>query len=498
MKILLAWIGLTDLRASEGSTADGLGPIGQAVAYREFDKIYLISNLDKKQNSVYQKWLATKTKTPIETQAIKLSSPTEFGEIYKAVIETITKIEQGTSDDLSLTFHLSPGTPAMAAVWIIVAKTRYPAELIESSKQAGVRTVSVPFDISAEFIPNIIRKTDEQFEKAADDFSSAAEFKDIIFQSQQMQEALEQAQTIAPYNVPVLIEGESGTGKELFARAIHLASNRKDKSFAAVNCGAIPSELVESVLFGHTKGAFTGADKKRDGFFKEANGGTIFLDEIGELSLQAQVRLLRVIQEREITPVGSTKPEKIDVRVISATNRNMLEETSAGNFREDLFYRLAVFTLYLPPLRERQGDISLLVNHFLEKINKENVGKFWLNAKTISPNAKNALINHHWTGNVRELQNTILRACVMSKKSIITETDIKRTLFTIKNRDTEEVLNRPLGDGFNLPDLIGEIARHYLNRAFEESNQNKSKASKLVGLQNYQTFDNWREKYKSK
>lgn len=495
MKTLLAWIGLTDIRASENVAEAGLGPIGQAVESRQFDQIMLLSNFDKKQTATFQKWLSSKTKTPLETRLIKLSSPTEFGEIYQAVVETITELKAKKPANLSLTFHLSPGTPAMAAVWIIVAKTRFPAELIESSKQAGVKTVSVPFEISAEFIPNLIRQTDEQLEKVSSGLSTASEFRDIVFQSPQMREAVEQAQRVAQHNVPVLIEGESGTGKELFAKAIHLASGRKDKPFVAVNCGAIPSELVESELFGHVKGAFTGADRKRNGYFKEANGGTIFLDEVGELPLRAQVRLLRVLQEKEIVPVGTSQPEKIDVRVISATNRNLLAEVSNGNFREDLFYRLAVFPLFLTPLRQREGDITLLINYFLDKLNRENTGKFWKQDKQLSVGGRNALLNHHWTGNVRELQNTILRVAITSKKEIITESDVQKALFSVKAKNSEDILNQPLGNGFSLPKTLAEVARHYLTRALEEAKQNKTKAAKLVGLPNYQTFDNWLNKY---
>jgi transcriptional regulator with PAS, ATPase and Fis domain len=495
MKILLTWIGLTDIRAAECVPEVGAGPIGQAVESRHFDRILLLSNFDKKQTAFFQKWLARQTKTPLEIKLCNLSSPTEFGEIYQSVIETITELNQKNVADLSLTFHLSPGTPAMAAVWVIVSKTRFPAELIESSKQAGVKTVSVPFEISAEFIPNLIRQTDELLEKVSGENSSAAEFGDIIFQSPQMRDVVEQAQIVARHNVPVLIEGESGTGKELFARAIHLAGERKNKSFVAVNCGAIPSELVESELFGHIKGAFTGADKKRDGYFKEADGGTIFLDEIGELPLRAQVRLLRVLQEKEIVPVGTSQPEKIDVRVISATNRNLLAEVADGNFREDLFYRLAVFPLFLAPLRKREGDVGLLINRFFDKLNRENTGKFWKQDKRLSAGAKNALLGHRWTGNVRELQNTILRIAIASKNETISESDVQKALFTIKNKNDEEILNQPLGNDFNLPELLSKVARHYLDRALVEAKYNKTRAAKLLGLPNYQTFDNWLKKY---
>lgn len=498
MKILLAWIGRTDLSASQGIEKSGLGPIGQVVVERKFDHIMLLCNYDKPQTLAYKKWLTGKTATPIETRQIKLASPMDFGKIFRAATETITELETKHGKNLSLTFHLSPGTSAMAAVWILIAKTRFPAELLQSSPEAGVQIASVPFEISAEFIPNIIRRADEHLEKAAAEFSSASEFSDIIFQSPQMQETVEQAQMIAAHNVSVLIEGESGTGKELFARAIHRSSQRHDKPFVAVNCGAIPSELIESELFGHKKGSFTGAIKDRDGFFKEANGGTIFLDEIGELPLRAQVRMLRVLQEKEITPVGSSKTEKIDVRVISATNCNLLEEIAKGNFREDLFYRLAVFPLYLPPLRERQGDVSLLVNYFLDKLNEENTGKFWKQPKTLSPGARNVLINHNWIGNVRELQNTILRVSILTKNSTVSEADARQALFIKKDKNVEAILNRQLGNDFSLPDVLTKVAKHYLTRALEESGQNKTKAAKLVGLANYQTFDNWLEKYQPK
>lgn len=494
MKMLLAWVGLTDIRASDNVAEAGAGPIGQAVESRQFERIILLSNFDKKQTLAFQKWLARKTAAPIETRLVTLTSPTEFGEIYQAVVGTINELTKKYQNS-SLTFHLSPGTPAMAAVWIIVAKTRFPAELIESSKQAGVKTVSVPFEISAEFVPNIIRQTDEQIEKISGDLASAAEFGDIVFQSPQMHEAVEQAQTVALHTVPVLIEGESGTGKELFAKAIHLAGERRDKQFVAVNCGAISSELIESELFGHAKGAFTGADKKRDGYFKTATGGTIFLDEIGELPLRAQVRLLRVLQEKEIVPVGTSQPEKIDARVISATNRDLLAEVASGNFREDLFYRLAVFPLYLPPLRQRAGDITLLIDYFFNRLNRESTGKFWKQDKQLSAGAKNALLNHRWTGNVRELQNTILRIAIASKNHIITETDVSKALFTPKTQNSEQVLNQPLGNGFSLPKVLADVAKHYLMRALEETKQNKTKAAKLVGLTNYQTFDNWLDKY---
>ncbi|MCB0266468.1 MAG: sigma-54 factor interaction domain-containing protein, partial [Calditrichaeota bacterium] len=200
----------------------------------------------------------------------------------------------------------------------------------------------------------------------------APEFSDIIHRSPVMRRVIERAQKVAPRSVPILIEGESGTGKEMLARAIHRASPRRDNPFIAVNCGAISKELAESEFFGHKKGAFTGADSDRIGYFKAADGGTLFLDEIGELSLELQVKLLRVLQEQQVVRVGTAKAEPVDVRIIAATNRTLADEVVAKRFRDDLFYRIAVALIKLPPLRIRKGDFTLLVDHLLNRFNAES------------------------------------------------------------------------------------------------------------------------------
>ncbi len=256
-----------------------------------------------------------------------------------------------------LTFHLSPGTPAMAAIWVILGKTRYKAELIQSSRQKGVETASVPFDIalSPEFVTDVLRIPDKQLEKlSAGSSEEALRFGDIIYRGAAMQRLVDRAKKAAPRSVPVLIEGESGTGKELLARAIHQASPRSGKAFQVVNCGAIPSELVESELFGHVKGAFTGATKDHVGHFEAAHGGTLFLDEIGELPLPAQVKLLRVVQEGEVRRVGDNTTRKVDVRIIAATNRDLAAEVAAGRFREDSFIACGPHLEGAPTSRSRR------------------------------------------------------------------------------------------------------------------------------------------------
>jgi DNA-binding NtrC family response regulator len=236
-------------------------------------------------------------------------------------------------------------------------------------------------------------------------------FKDIVTRSDKMRSVLRSAEKAAASVIPVLIEGESGVGKELIARAIHGSGERKAKPFVAVNCGAIPDNLVESILFGHEKGAFTGATEKHTGKFLEASGGTLFLDEVGELPMPAQVKLLRAIQEGEVEPVGGRKPVKVDVRIISATNRNLMDDVKNGRFREDLFYRLHVFPVSVPPLRERSEDIPDLVRHFLARIAAEE-GK---RVRSISGEALALLGRHRWPGNVRQLENTMFRAVVMAE-----------------------------------------------------------------------------------
>ena len=244
-------------------------------------------------------------------------------------------------------------------------------------------------------------------------------FEDLIAKSPCMQQVIRLGERAAQSNIPILIEGESGVGKELIARAIQGASDRGGKPFVAVNCGAIPENLIESILFGHEKGAFTGASEKHLGKFQEASGGTLFLDEIGELRLDMQVKLLRAIQEGEIDPVGSKRPVKVDIRIVSATNRNLAELTQEGNFREDLFYRLNAFPIHIPPLRERQEDVTELAKHFVARFSAEE-------NKPISGFTDDAMMllsSYNWPGNVRQLENSVFRAVVLCDTDVLDVAD---------------------------------------------------------------------------
>ncbi len=494
-KLLFCWVGRTDLRARTESESLGLGPIAQAVTERAYDGVILINNYPADETNVYVEWLTTLTSAPITTHHCTLSSPTHFGEIYEQVISVVGSTIDD-ADSAKLTFHLSPGTPAMAAVWIILAKTRFPAELIESSQQHGVQTASVPFDIAADFIPNLFKGPDKRLERLSAGLPpDAPEFDDIVHRSEVMRRVILKARRAAPRSVPVLIEGASGTGKELLARAIHKASPRKDQPFIAVNCGAIPSELVESELFGHMKGAFTGADSTKAGYFEAADNGSLFLDEVGELPLLTQVKLLRTLQEDEVLRLGTSIPKKVNVRVIAATNRSLTEEVAAGRFRSDLFYRLAVAMLHLPPIKERPGDLSLLIDALLDQVNAESAEEPGYTHKKLSASATNLLMQHPWPGNVRELLNTLRRASIWAEGPVIRSDDIRESLICATPDPQAKILNRTLSEEFNLPELINTVARHYLERALDESRGNKAKATKLLGLSNYQTLTNWLKKY---
>ncbi|MFZ4858982.1 MAG: sigma-54 interaction domain-containing protein [Desulfuromonadaceae bacterium] len=494
--ILISWIGRTDLRAVAEGDSVGLGPIAQAIRAVSFDQVLLLNNFPEAEVKPYLCWLQGIKKLPVSYHQVALTSPTNFAEIYEAAEAAVQTCRDEYGSDIDLTFHLSPGTPAMAAVWILIAAGRYPAQLIESSREQGIKTVTVPFEIAAEYLPRLRENQDLRIlERCAALPPNLPAFEEIIHQSDTMKRVVERARRVAPRNLPVLIEGESGTGKELLARAIHVGGLTPNGPFVAVNCGAIPENLMESEFFGHKKGSFTGAASERTGHFVEADGGTLFLDEIGELPLAMQARLLRALQQGEVTPVGASKPVQFKTRIIAATNRTLIDEVAAGRFREDLFYRLAVATLGLPPLRERQGDVGLLIDKLLTQVNRGLAGDSG-KPLTLSPGARALLLAHSWPGNVRELLNTLHRVAAWCEDTTISAAEMREAILPARTLQT--VLgdeSAPLVDSFSLPDVLADVARKYLERAMKQAGGNKTKAAKLLGLPNYQTLDNWLKKY---
>ena len=304
---------------------------------------------------------------------------------------------------------------------------------------------------------------------------SEFDLKNIIGKSRPMNELIDMVAMIAPSEATVLITGESGTGKELIAQSIHYNSPRKDHPLIVVNCAALTETLLESELFGHEKGAFTGADKRREGRFAQANKGTIFLDEIGEMSPIMQAKLLRVIQEREIQRVGGDATIKVDVRILAATNRNLQQEVADGKFREDLYYRLNVVTLNVPPLRDRRDDITLLAQHFLEKYAQKNRKR----VKGFSPVAMDMLLKYEWPGNVRELENALERAVILLAGDYITEKELP---LSITQTYSDQNGWMPLQSATRGSLALVEVEKMAIIAALEEAGGNKSEAARRLGI----------------
>ncbi len=299
------------------------------------------------------------------------------------------------------------------------------------------------------------------------------DFANIIAKSEKMQSVLEAVSRIAKTDSTVYIHGESGTGKEVIAKATHLASERKDKNFVAINCAAIPETLLESELFGHEKGAFTGAVRSTKGLFTQAHEGTLFLDEIGEMPLSIQAKLLRALEERQFYPIGGEKPVRIDVRVIVATKKDLEEEVKKGNFREDLFYRIHVIPIFLPPLKERKEDIPHLVEHFLNKVSSQ----MKRDVKGVSPEAMQKLMMYDWPGNVRELENTIEYAVAMTQQDLITEEYILQTKAPLQGA------LKPLKESKEI------FERDYLISVLQVCEGNVSRAAKASGKYRADFYD---------
>jgi two-component system response regulator HydG len=301
-------------------------------------------------------------------------------------------------------------------------------------------------------------------------------YEGIIGNSAAMQQVFNRLRQVAPTDARTLITGENGTGKELVARALHFNSKRRDGPLVAVNCGALSGGVLDSELFGHVKGAFTGAVKDHVGKFEAADGGTLFLDEVGEMPLETQVKLLRVIENKEVTPVGSNQPRPIDVRIISATNKNLSEQVTAGKFREDLFFRLKVVEIHLPSLRERPGDIALLAQSFLNEFAKQ----YDKPVKSIDHAALNGLVAHAWPGNVRELRNTIEEMVVLSQGDTLTAQDLPRALQGAA--PLVPITRGSDGTGNLVGMTMEQIEREAIRNTLKATEGNRERTAKMLGM----------------
>lgn len=514
-RLLMSWIGHHDMRAMALSlpekqrddmvaalpgpvpTVGELGPIKTLVEREAFDEICLLSNYRSSWEKNFAKWLDGR----VTVEHVDLDNPTDYSEIFDLVDGQLSKLKDSPDwPDTDLCIHLSPGSPTMAAIWLLLGKTRYPATFYQTHRGKAWVT-KIPFDLAVDFVPEVFRKADSHLQHLTSQSPGEIEgFRQIVGNSQAIRLAVGRASRAAVRSVSVLILGETGTGKELFARAIHDSSSRRKGSFLAINCAAISRDLLESELFGHKAGSFTGAQKDRRGAFEEADGGTLFLDEVGECEVGMQTKLLRVLQptdesdpcRRTFHRVGDLEERHSNVRVIAATNRDLLGGVTEGKFREDLYYRLAAITVKLPPLRDRQGDIPGIAQHLLARINKQFEGEEpGYRHKSISDSAMIFVQSYHWPGNVRQLYNALLQAAVMAEDETIQKHDITDAVSEMvdDSNAAADVMELPLGDDFNLQEHLNEIHRHYLRRAMQETGGVKSHASKLLGIPNYQTLD---------
>lgn len=374
---------------------------------------------------------------------------------------------------------------------VIVMITAYATfdTAIAAWERGAVSCIRKPFQneqITATIAAGIKRRRKEEERRTLRRaMSKAVDRGEIIGRSDLMQEVFRLVEQVAPARSTVLITGESGTGKELIAKAIHEASTRAGRPFVTVNSSNIPSELLESELFGHTRGAFTGAIAAKKGLFEVADGGSIFLDEIGDIPPETQVRLLRVIQEREFTPLGDTTPRRVDVRIIAATNIDLKEAVRQGTFREDLYYRLAVVPIELPPLRDRLEDILPLAQHFIQKYNEENARNV---SEQIAPDVLALLEGYSWPGNVRELENTIERAVViapgdeMTKECLRPEISDPKSNVSASHDGASIGAVSEIGRGINFYEEVRRFEIDLIRRALEQTSGHQSRAARLLGM----------------
>jgi DNA-binding NtrC family response regulator len=511
-RILVSWIGYADFRAlaatlppgQQAEVLDGLnpptpltgqaGPIKTLLDHEHFDEVHLLTSHRGIRNRLYTRWIGGKS----VLHPVSIKNPIDYAEIFGVVdAELAPLIPLPRSEQVELYIHLSPGTPAMTAIWVLLGKSKYHPTTFYQTYDGNVRVTEIPFDLIVDFVPQVLRDADTRLQfLASHGPEEVAGFENIVGNSRTIRLAVGRARRAAQRDVSVLIPGESGSGKEMFARAIHDASPRRGQPFVAINCAAISAGLLESELFGHKKGSFTGATEDRAGAFTEADGGTLFLDEIGECELSMQAKLLRVLQPPDNHPcqrvyyrVGDSRPLTSDVRIIAATNRDLLDRVAHHQFREDLYYRLAVITIKLPPLRDRREDIPLLANKLLERINRDfSRQEPGFQPRRLSGSAVDFAKKHPWPGNVRQLFNTLTQAAVMTDEAVIDRRDLADAIAEVPGQSVTNLLELPLGEGFSLERHLQTIQAHYLRRALEEAGGVQRRAAELLGYRNYQTL----------
>jgi len=505
--LLFSWVGHADLHAfarlhgkhaadvervtgKKLSTTKGAGPLATMLAATalSFDHIYLLTS---DPDPVYARYAATIGKKA-SLQLTALRSPADYEDVYAATTKVLEEVARITAPGATqLYFNLSSGTPTMASIMVLLGNSRFPAKLLQAYGGA-VEETRLPFKVDL-FLPDLLDKSLQRFLDSGPQIGEA--FNRISGNGSLITKAKHVAARFAQRDGSVLLVGETGVGKELFASAIHALSSRTGRTMVEINCAAIPESLQESILFGHRKGAFTGASDHYDGAFTQAHESTLFLDEVGELSPSTQAKLLRALQpsigesttSRTITPMGSPRPITVDVRIIAATNRNLAAMVRSGAFRRDLYHRLNQGLVYIPALRERRSDIPAVIDDLLQGINAEFFAKPG-DARALSRDARSFISSYDWPGNVRQLRQVLLQAALLSDGEI-TRHHLRDSLADELAVDVPPAPQIPFGEDFVLADYLNDIELKAVTEAKRRSGGNKSAAARLLGLQDNRFLD---------
>lgn len=473
MKVLLTLTGLNDPWSKAPVSGDDQpGPILSLLACRQFDKVYLFST--PTVAALTEQTAAAISGPEVFVRALHFADPTSYPDILRELRRECAPI-LAQHPGAEFFIATASGTPQMLACWFLLAASgEIPATLLQIrpaqyvSKDLPLVTETIP---SAPDYPRVLphHRVVESGD-APSVLDSALKSVGLVVEHPSMTKLAEKAAQVAPVDATVLLLGETGTGKEMFARLIHTLSIRRGP-FVPVNCGGIPSELVESTLFGHRKGSFTGATENRAGVFEQAERGTLFLDEVGDLPLSTQVKFLRVLQDKVVKPIGSTEERKIDVRIIAATHRNLSLEVKENRFRQDLYYRLKPITLQIPPLRERRSEIARIAMFLLTSLNRT-----YRRQRRFSPEAIRTIVDYPWPGNVRQLEGVLINAVICGSSDLIDVADLQLD-------PVESTVQLPYPyDGFNLKRFIADARKTIVSRALAMADGNKSQAARLLGV----------------
>ncbi|MBW8190290.1 sigma 54-interacting transcriptional regulator [Neiella marina] len=492
MPTLLSWLGKTDL---DNMSQDSSAAIASIALKHEqpFEQILILANAWDEKWHQYEEWLKRRLATlsrPTEVKIVRahINSPIDYPSIGREADKYIGKLAN-ESDQLFI--NLTSGTPAMTALSVVLGKAKENVHFVQATPDNKLIYAEIDVDFSRVYNKSAAHQAADRATKVP---KPQAGFEKLISESSKMQQVVTTASNYAKAEVPVLILGETGTGKEVMANAIHQSSFRANQPFKIVNCGALPENLVDSILFGHVKGAFTGAQKDHKGLFESADGGTLFLDEVGELKPDTQVKLLRALQQGEITRVGDNQTRTVDVRIIAATHRNLINMVDTGEFREDLFYRLAIGVIELPPLRERNEDIAALAQHLLAEINDNFKQLSGFKSKKISENGIKFIESQAWPGNIRELWSTLHRAVLTTESAEIGADTLKNSVIKRQSIAETESISLSYGDSVDVNFLIEKYKKKYVLAALKASGYKLTEATKMLGLNNHQTLKSWMEK----